>query len=371
MKGMPTYTLSGLDKEVSTAPLFQEFDNISDGLSGVNKVYEKFLAATKRNLENTLEVVINNPSYIEILYPAQKFIDITKYVLANWENEETRTIALAQAGKMLSSVEKTMSPALNGWLKDQANKVVDKVKSTVDNVFDEINTRLPIVKKVADKAGDVKEKVVSVVKKAGEAILRYNPLSLLIKAGILGAMYVNLFKMGSRVFIGYVSRSEAVKAGYDGNEWTRAKKGLDVIVNIYSNQLKGKESDLKKAVLNPITNSDRTLSGLGAAGEELLAALPTIATIVGKLAAIGAMVLNRKDKDGNSAPIEPTNLPDNPPKLSPGEAARIAAETKKAAALLKKTNEDEAAAKNMYQLIGAIGVPVLLATGYYFYQRNN
>jgi len=60
-----------------------------------------------------------------------------------------------------------------------------------------------------------KKKALDIIKKAGNAIIRYNPATILIRNGVLLAMRLNLFKLAENMHYGYLSDLQAQDAGLD------------------------------------------------------------------------------------------------------------------------------------------------------------
>ena len=118
---------------------------------------------------------------------------------------------------------------------------------------------IKITKKVTKAVGKVAKKVI-------KAILLYNPITLLIKAGLLIAFRLNMFKMASRAYAGSFNEEQwaafAAKNGIELSEFDKFRKAYDKIYNVCCKTLNMKESKVLAALEK---GSKRKWSGLDAA----------------------------------------------------------------------------------------------------------
>lgn len=130
------------------------------------------------------------------------------------------------------------------------------------------------VKKTAKKVGSgVKKaatKVVQVAKKIGKAIIRYNPLTIAARNGLLLVLKFNLFGLSKKIKYGYLTESQARAKNMNVLEWRKIK---DVILKMERLFVKvgGKSENLKKAILKG------KAGGLNGLGEPITAAASTAA----------------------------------------------------------------------------------------------
>lgn len=76
-----------------------------------------------------------------------------------------------------------------------------------------------IVKNVATK---LKKEIKDGVQHPGHALIRFSPATIAIRKGTLIALDINLFHIAMKLYIGYLSESEAKAKGYDLVEWKKA-----------------------------------------------------------------------------------------------------------------------------------------------------
>jgi len=106
--------------------------------------------------------------------------------------------------------------------------------------------------------------------KLGKLILKYNPLSILIRAGLRIAFRVNLFYMSGRLGHGYFSEAQAQAFGMDMDEWRKCKSQLGKVISMWEG-LQGDVEILQESILLGYTSGkqpkiadkpDQGLSGL-------------------------------------------------------------------------------------------------------------
>ena len=127
----------------------------------------------------------------------------------------------------------------------------------------------------------------------GKLILKYNPLSILIRLGLRVAFRVNLFHMSERLGLGYLTAEQAQARKLNRDEWLKVCDRLDGVKSMW-NGLQGDMDVLRDSIFVGYNSADATrgtapLSGLEGLGEAVtgttatVAASGFIATIVGWL----------------------------------------------------------------------------------------
>lgn len=152
------------------------------------------------------------------------------------------------------------------------------------------------LRKLASKVRDGLKKVVNTV-------VRYNPATISIRNGILAAMKINAFKIGSRMSYGYLTPEQAQAKGLDLTEHAKIVKEVQNLENDFV-KIGGKRENLKKAILSShkakevFKNVNTGLvNGLGsAAAAALSSALPFIKKLASKLKSINFKKLFAKSK---------------------------------------------------------------------------
>jgi hypothetical protein len=106
----------------------------------------------------------------------------------------------------------------------------------------------------------------------GMLIIKYNPLSILIRAGLRIAFRVNMFYMAGRLGHGYFSEAQARAFGMDMGEWNKCKSQLGKVVSLWEG-LQGDTGILYESIMVGYTSGKQPqiaakpdqpgLSGLG------------------------------------------------------------------------------------------------------------
>ena len=180
-----------------------------------------------------------------VTQPVKAVVSSTKDVVKKTVVEPTKT-AVKTAVKETKAVVK--------------NAVVEPTKTIVkETIVNPTKAALKITKKVTKVIGKVAKKVI-------KAVLLYNPITLLIKAGLLIAFRLNMFKISSRSYAGSYSEADfavfAEKNGIEVSNYDKFKQAYDKIHKICCGTLGMKESKVLAALEK---GSKRKWAGLDAA----------------------------------------------------------------------------------------------------------
>ncbi len=91
---------------------------------------------------------------------------------------------------------------------------------------------------------------------------RVNPATVTLRNGLLAALKINMFKLGSMLRWGYMTEADAQKRGVNMDNWRKLKKVIDKLQEIFYTA-GGKPENLKKAILHGRGNRDHQVAGLG------------------------------------------------------------------------------------------------------------
>lgn len=350
LSGIPITMLGSLEK--NTIDLHDEIQavingthlkclsNADDSLLGDVETYAKpAYDALLQHITATRDVIRKNPDSVLVVGGAKAYLKMLDYAIAKW-NTPGRNEALELLAKEedrwnkqvenISGVDdvsiddeqelRGFDGELLGKLKigGAGKKFFNNIKESVKAV-DKFNK--DVVKKVGGKAGEklvakteemqakateAAKKVAVQVKQAatkvGEAIKKFvvlsNPLTLLMRAGVLMAMKVNLFGMAERLYPALLSKEEAAKKNVPEALWLRSKNGLDKVSKVFE-AIGGKRSKLEKYIKNGLAGKKKTLAGLGAAdpysaAAAIIAAAATLVTAASKMKEAG---VNKRDYD--------------------------------------------------------------------------
>ena len=230
------------------------------GALGAISTREDDLQSMKNYFESTRSLVANAPAeYFDNPEEARMTIGALDYITMNWDNPVTRDKAL----DILSGVAMTDGQheefiaglggfgnlaglgALDGKLLKKVKSAAKKVGTAVKKVAKKTTTAVKTaakktataVKKTAKKVGTAVKKAVKAtgkfLKKVVKAVIKYNPLSLIIKGGILLAMRLNMFNFAKKLYPGMISEQEAARLGISAADWQKHKQAYDKSFKIY------------------------------------------------------------------------------------------------------------------------------------------
>ena len=283
----------------STASLYgTEFNGLSDAM-GEAQAINMMIKGIKQNLVNSLRMIDKQPS--NGLYHKKNMKLALQYAIKNWDDPTKRDQALdvlARQDDKLMNVKaingicgldglgdgladlvfggNTLAVGVNGQLVDGGmGGLFSKVKEAVKNVG----------AKVVAVAKKVNAKVVDVAKKVGKAILKFNPLSVSIRLGMLLACELNFAGMSKKMMWGYATLEQAKAKGISEDTWNRSKSALASVEKLFCKALKGDAKALRKAILGGKRGAATGLSGsIGLGNPAALApALAFIAKVGGIL----------------------------------------------------------------------------------------
>ena len=227
-------------------------------LSGEDMQYaisgENPLLSIGRYMQRTRRLAVNHPEYFESPEQANKTIDCVDALLSVWNNKALRNRVFAQIdeldgdlGKLFKKIGKAIKKATTkaaSAVKTAARKTGQAVKKAAQKTGQAVKTAAKAVAKAAKKVGKA---IAKVAKKVWKFIVRFNPLTLLIRAGILGFVRLNMFKVANKCYIGSLSKQEALKLGASTAEWEKSNKAYEHLRNAYT-KLGGKENKLKSCL---------------------------------------------------------------------------------------------------------------------------
>jgi hypothetical protein len=111
--------------------------------------------------------------------------------------------------------------------------------------------------------GKTQGKVGAALKKGLHAINKVNPATLLLRAGVLASMKLNVMGVAEKLRFAYLSDEEAKKRGYDMAKFAKLKSVREKTEKIFYGA-GGKPENLKEAILTGKGNASKEVSGLGA-----------------------------------------------------------------------------------------------------------
>jgi len=357
LSGIPITMLGAL--ETQTVSLHDEIKNVLNGshfsclssidetlLGNANSFAQPAYDAIYKHIVATRDIIRKSPDSVVAVGGAKAYLAMLDYAIANW-NTPNRSKALdvlaeqeEKWNKQTENIngvddvtieeEETLfdfDGEMLGKLKigGSGKKFFSNIKNSVQAV-DKFNKNL--VKKVGGKAGEkivaatekVQAKAKEAAKKVGAAIKKFivlsNPLTLMMRAGVLMAMKTNIFQMAERLYPALISQADADKAGITSELRERSMKALDKVAKVFE-AIGGKRSKLEKFIKQGRAAKKFKTSGLTGIDDEALLGEPytAAATIISAAATI--MSAAAKMKQSNLSQKEYKEAKKKHPKYDP------------------------------------------------------
>jgi LEA14-like dessication related protein len=284
--GLPIYALSGLDDaggriadadhtELMAIISGVDFEDTMNGLGDAEDATLKYLRRTRDFLLKNKE---NKGKMSHIQNPDQ-FINMIDQAIKFWHTPQRDKVL----DKLVAIEDKL---AENGFIKYD----IDGIEGFEDWGEDELETAglgrskkrkgrfFSAIKKIGKKVG-------SVAKKAVKAIVRFNPLSIAIRNGLLAALRLNMFGIAKKLQYAYLPDNLASKYNIDPAKLADLKKRHAKVKKLF-NGLQGKEKNLRNAILKGAKQKSPDFSINGVEG--IIAGLQGLEAI-GALAQLGEL----------------------------------------------------------------------------------
>jgi len=284
--GLPIYALSGLDMdggriadedhtELMAIVSGVDFEDTMNGLGDAEDATLNYLRRTRGFLLKNKE---NKGKMSHIQNPDQ-FINMIDQAIKFWHTPQRDKVL----DKLVAIEDKL---AENGFIKYD----IDGIEGFEDWGEDELETAglgrskkrkgrfFSAIKKIGKKVG-------SVAKKAVKAIVRFNPLSIAIRNGLLAALRLNMFGIAKKLQYAYLPDNLASKYNIDPAKLADLKKRHAKVKKLF-NGLQGKEKNLRNAILKGAKQKSPDFSINGVEG--IIAGLQGLEAI-GALAQLGEL----------------------------------------------------------------------------------
>lgn len=286
--GLPISVLSGIDiaggiqaradhEELIAIVSGVDFDDAINGLGEVEDATYHYLVRTRDFLLKNQD---NKDKMAHIQNPDQ-FISMIDQAIKFWNTPQRDSVL-----DKLSEIEEKL--AENGLIKYDTDAIQGLAElDELDDEMDGLERRRRRKKrrkgrffKAIKRAG---RKVGKVAKKVIKAVVRFNPLTIAIRGGLLAALRLNMFKISKKLQYAYLPDNLANKYNIDPAQHAKLKRVHGKIKKLFKG-LQGKEANLRKAILKGAKQKspDFSLKGIeGIIGE--LQALESL----GELADLG------------------------------------------------------------------------------------
>jgi hypothetical protein len=281
--GLPIYVLSGLDlaggrqvqedyAELMSIVSGIDFEDAINGLGDAEDATLRYLIRTRDFLLKNKD---NKDKMAHIQNPEQ-FISMLDQAIKFW-NTPQRDAVLDK----LADIEEKL--AENGLIKYDSEAIQGLSELDELDEMDGLGRKkrrkgrfFKAIKKVGQKVGKVAKKVV-------KAIVRFNPLTIAIRGGLLAALRLNMFGIAKKLQYAYLPDGLAAKYKLDPAQHAKLKKTHGKIKKLFKG-LQGKEANLRKAILKGAKQKspDFSLKGI----EGLIGELKSLESM-GELAELG------------------------------------------------------------------------------------
>lgn len=269
--GLPIYALSGVDtndddySEMMGIVSGVDFEETINGLGSPEDETLNYLIRTRDYLtkntanKNKMAHVQNPDQFVSMLNQAIKF----------WNTPQRESVL----NKLILIEDKLLE---KGYIKYDA-EAINGFEEDEDDESDYLGGRsarkakrkkrrakfFSAVKSVAKKTGGVAKKVV-------KAVVRFNPLTVAIRGGLLAALRINMFGISKKLHYAYLPESMASKHNIDLTKLRDLKKRHAKVKKLFKG-LQGKEKNLKKAILKGAKqkSTDFSLNGVETALQAL------------------------------------------------------------------------------------------------------
>ncbi len=283
--GLPIYALSGIDyaggsmandndADLMAVVFGIDFEDTVNGLGDPDAATLNYLKRTRNFLLKNKE---NKGKMAHIQNPDQ-FISMLDQAIKFWHTPQREKVL-----DKLAEIEEAL--AEKGLIKYDIDAIEGLLEfDDLENEMDGLGRRKRrgrfwrAIKRVGKKIGKVAKKVV-------KAVVRFNPLSIAIRNGLLAALRLNMFGIAKKLQYAYLSNNLAAKHNIDAKKLKDLKKRHNRVRKLFKG-LQGKEKNLRKAILKGAKqkSSDFSLKGM----DGLLADLQGLESI-GELAELGQM----------------------------------------------------------------------------------
>lgn len=282
--GLPIYALSGIDM-AGGRMLTNDHDEMMAIVSGID--FEETVNgfgnpddATLNYLTRTRDFLLKNKDNKDKMSHIQnpdQFISMIDQAIKFWNTPERDKVL-----DKLADIEEKL--AEKGFIKYDSEAIQGLAE--LDEIIDEIEGLgrskkrkgrfFRAIKSVGKKVGKVAKKVV-------KAIVKFNPLSIAIRGGLLAALRLNMFGIAKKLQYAYLPDELASKYNIDPQKLADLKKRHAKVRKLFKG-LQGKEDNLRKAILKGAKQKspDFSLKGM----EGIIGELQTLESI-GALAELG------------------------------------------------------------------------------------
>lgn len=203
------------------------------------------LQAIRNHLLRTRRIIQRRPEFIRHTEHPKEFLGMVDYALKYWDTDK-RDEALG----ILAGEEDRINTVEGMGAFPEGHEDVELFYGLNDAGQYDVLGRAKRERKFFSKVKNAVKKAGAGIKKLAKALIRFNPLTVTIRAAVLLALKVNLFKVSTKLKWGYLTEEEARSKGFDMNEWRKVKEQLAKAERLFVKTLQGKAENFKRAIIN-------------------------------------------------------------------------------------------------------------------------
>lgn len=277
--GMPIMMLSGVndsqDEDVVGVLSGIDFDHAVSGMGNFDQGIYNHIVRTRNAIKA-------NPENISTVKDPALYLKMLNTAINNWNTPNREPII-----DRLADMEDEMIRAGKIVYDESISGVEDEFGGFFRRIGKGLKKKLKVVRKGAKKAA------VS----AGKAIVRFNPVSIAIRNGLLLALRLNVGGLSKKLQYAYLRPEMYAKYNVDPAKAKRLRRVLSRIKRMFK-AMQGKEANLKKAILKGAKTKSKGDFALGlvASASSVAAASGVIATIKKWLKPVGDIFKAVKQK---------------------------------------------------------------------------
>lgn len=263
--GLPIYALSGLDlaggrlanndhTELMAIVSGVDFEDTMNGLGDAEDATYRYLQRTRNFLLKNKE---NKDKMSHIQNPDQ-FISMIDQAIKYWNTPQREKVL----DKLIAIEDKLAESGLIKYDIDaiQGFDEFDDLENEMDGLGRKRKKRrgrfFSALKRVGKKVGKIAKKVV-------KAVVRFNPLTIAMRGGLLAALRLNMFGISKKLQYAYLPEELASKYNIDADKLKKVKKIHGKVKKLFKG-LQGKEANLRKTILKGAKqkSNDFSLKGI-------------------------------------------------------------------------------------------------------------
>ena len=250
LNGIDISMLGGIEdethNEISGILSGEDFKEL-DELQGLGQIpsAEAELGAIRRHLQRTRNIVARNPELIQDTEHPESFLGQVDYALKYWDTDKRD-----EALNVLSGEEDRINMLEGFGSLPEGHEDIDLFYGLNNLGSYDVLGKAKREKKFFTNVKQAVKKAGKGVKKIGKGLIKYNPLTVTIRAAVLLALKVNLLKSATKLKWGYLTEDEARTRGFDMEEWSKVKTQLAKAEKLFVSTLQGKAENFKRAILS-------------------------------------------------------------------------------------------------------------------------